>query len=161
MSLRHKLVPHHLQALRVIPRGDNVEIVLKGSTMTERKARFSSAHGLPYGGQQMPKGVDFYAEMAARVFGAGLAKIVPMTESEAKEYGPQWGSFIRAGDPGSIMYSRIPPERPEHRDEMVAYLRDHCLPVAKRHAVGMPEAGEPDDRQQIRRMMAYLESLSY
>lgn len=74
----------------------------------------------------------------------------PMTEREAQEYGPQWGSYINSGDPGYIMYTRIPPEQPGHRDDMVHYLEHYCKRLA-----------EPADVVEIDRMCAYLRSLEY
>ena len=74
----------------------------------------------------------------------------PMTEREAQEYGPQWGSYISSGAPGYIMYTRIPPEQPEHRDMMVDWLESHCRPIA-----------EPVDVVEIDRMCAYLRALEY
>lgn len=59
-----------------------------------------------------------------------------MTRDEAAEYIPQWGSLMRSGDPGYIAYTAIPPERPEHRDDMVAWLRG-CLPRAEGEDVGL------------------------
>lgn len=85
----------------------------------------------------------------------------PMTASEAQEYGPQWGSLITNGDPGYIMYTAIPPEQPEHRDEMVAWLRDHCLPLAREGCDEQGDEFEYSDVEQIGRMIAYLEALTY
>lgn len=78
-----------------------------------------------------------------------------MTEAEAREYVPQWGSYMRAGDPGYIMYTAVPPERAEHRDEMAAHVRSHCLPIA--HS----EHGEPEDVERLRDLLAYLAALEY
>lgn len=76
--------------------------------------------------------------------------IEPMTRSEAAEYIPQWGSFMRAGDPGACAYGAIPPETAQHRDTLVAYLRDTCTPLA-----------EGDDVDELPRAIAYLKSLPY
>jgi hypothetical protein len=91
----------------------------------------------------------------------------PMTATEAREYGPQWGSYMTSGDPGYIMYTAIPPEEAAHRDTMVAYLKEHCLPIAERNAYAAvmtdPDSEEPceDDVDKIDRMVAYLEALTF
>ncbi len=85
----------------------------------------------------------------------------PMSADEAREYGPQWGSYMRDSDPGYIMYTAIPPERAEHRDEMVAWLHDRCLLQARE---GCPEHGdeyEYSDVEMLYRMIAYLEALAF
>lgn len=86
------------------------------------------------------------------------AHLDPMEAWEAAEYGPQWGSYMTSGDPGYIMYTAIPPERPEHRDTMVSYLRDHCEPRA---SVSVIDDEEYTDSEQIARMIAYLEALEF
>lgn len=88
-----------------------------------------------------------------------LQELEPMTEVEAQDYIPQWGSLVSNGDPGYICYTAIPPEAPEHRDTMIAWLRD-CIPDAEQHlAEGHDEfAGDPE---QLQRAIAYLEALTY
>jgi hypothetical protein len=78
-----------------------------------------------------------------------------MTEAEAVAYAPQWGSYINNSDPGYIMYSVIPPEQAAHRDEMVAHIKGHCLPIAT------GPHGEEGDEDELGRLVAYLEGLSY
>jgi hypothetical protein len=85
----------------------------------------------------------------------------PMTASEAAEYGPQWGSYMTAGDPGYIMYTAIPPERPEHRDTMVSWLEDRCLPLAREGCDEEGDEYEWSGVEMIKRMCAYLRSLEY
>lgn len=85
----------------------------------------------------------------------------PMTAEEAQEYGPQWGSLVTSGDPGYIMYTAIPPERAEHRDTMVAWLRDKCLPIAREGSDEEGDEFEYSDVEMLNRMVAYLEGLSY
>lgn len=85
----------------------------------------------------------------------------PMTAAEAQECGPQWGSYISSGDPGYIMYTAIPPERPEHRDAMVEWLEGHCLPLAREGCDEEGDEYEWSDVEMIKRMCAYLRSLDY
>jgi hypothetical protein len=87
----------------------------------------------------------------------------PMTEAEAQNYAPQWGSYMTAGDPGAIMYSRIPPETAEHRDEMVKHIEESLYPLAAEGDAGPDEENdyEYNDSQMLRRLVEYLESLSY
>lgn len=80
--------------------------------------------------------------------------IKPMSESEASEYIPQWGRYMSDSDPGAIAYSAIPPECREHRDAMVAWLRDECLPIANGW-----HPDDPDDAEQLERAIAYLNNL--
>lgn len=93
--------------------------------------------------------------------------VEPMTAAEAAAYGPQWGSYMNSYDPGYIMYTAIPPEEPEHRDTMVEWLREHCLPLARADAAkGWPERSEDEDEdedepERVERMIAYLEALTY
>jgi hypothetical protein len=90
-----------------------------------------------------------------------MSKLEPMTEAEAAEYGPQWGSLMTNGDPGYIMYTAIPPEAPAHRDIMVAWLRDHCLPLAREGCAEEGDEFEYSDVEMLKRMIAYLEALEY
>ncbi len=84
-----------------------------------------------------------------------------MSASEAQEYGPQWGSLVTNGDPGYIMYTAIPPEEPEHRDTMIDYLRNECLPIAREGSDEEGDEYEYSDVEMILRMIGYLESLTY
>lgn len=87
-----------------------------------------------------------------------MAHIDPMTEREAQECAPQWGSFIRNSDPGYIMYTAIPPEQAAHRDEMVAFIKSHCMAAAQRNV----DAGDfLDGPEELARLVAYLDGLTY
>lgn len=85
----------------------------------------------------------------------------PMTAGEAAEYIPQWGSYIRDGDPGYIAYTAIPPVEAAHRDEMVKYLRDTCLPIAREDSDETGDEFEYSDVEMLQRAIAYLEGLEY
>lgn len=87
----------------------------------------------------------------------------PMTAKEAADYGPQWGSMVTNGDPGAIMYSAIPPETAEYRDQMVAYIESALYPLAAEGDAGENEENEYEynDSQMLRRMVAYLKGLDY
>ena len=85
----------------------------------------------------------------------------PMAAAEAQAYIPQWGSLISSGDPGYIAYTAIPPERAEHRDEMVRWLRDHCRPIALEESGEDGDEFEWSDPEQLDRACEYLESLKY
>lgn len=67
----------------------------------------------------------------------------PMTKAEALDYAPQWGSYIRAGDPGAVMYG-IDINPP---DMSLAYL-----------ATLYSEADQLSDVLQLRRLAMWLES---
>jgi hypothetical protein len=79
----------------------------------------------------------------------------PLDEAEAAEYVPQWGSYMTSGDPGAIMYSRVPPEAPEHRDSMVRYIRTHCYTIAD------GPHGEEEDKLKLRQLVRYLLDLEF
>lgn len=85
----------------------------------------------------------------------------PMDSSEAADYIPQWGSYMWDGDPGAIAYSAIPPETAEHRDSLVAYLRDDCQPIAREGSDEDGDEFEWTDVEQLDRAIEYLESLEY
>ena len=84
----------------------------------------------------------------------------PMTRAEAQEYIPQWGSYIRAGDPGAIAYGYTPPESAEVRDRLVSYLRDECLPLAEAEGYSSDEY-EYGDADMLNRAIKYLNSVRY
>ena len=49
-------------------------------------------------------------------------------------YAAQWGSYVRDGDPGAVMYTfdehfRFANET--HRQALIDYIDDHCLPIAR------------------------------
>jgi hypothetical protein len=87
-------------------------------------------------------------------------QVEPLEEEEAAEYVPQWGSFMTSGDPGAIMYSKVPPEAPEHRDAMVRYIRGHCYPIADQDGKEETE-DEYSDAQMLRRLVRYLLDLEF
>jgi hypothetical protein len=77
----------------------------------------------------------------------------PMTRSEARDYAPQWGSYINAGDPGACMYGLDSKGRPAdafNRDLMVAHIDDYCLPIA-----------EPDNVPLLESLKAYLTGFTF
>lgn len=87
----------------------------------------------------------------------------PMTADEAREYAPQWGSYMTAGDPGAVMYGAIPPECAEHRDAMIRHIKSDLYPLALEADDGPDEESEYEwnDSQMLRRLVAYLESIQY
>lgn len=72
------------------------------------------------------------------------------------QYVPQWGSFISNGDPGACAYGAIPPERAEHRDTLVTYLRDVCLPIARE---GSDEEGDEFEFSDVEMLEMCIETL--
>lgn len=82
-----------------------------------------------------------------------------MSTNEARDYIPQWGSMMTAGDPGAVAYGAIPPETAEHRDSLVAYLSE-CKTLAE-HNGAPPSDSDSDDRVELARAIAYLESIDY
>lgn len=88
--------------------------------------------------------------------------VEPLDEAEAAEYVPQWGSYMTAGDPGAIMYSRVPPEEAAHRDSMLRYVRAHCYPIADSGINDSDlDEGDESDKVKLRRLAAYLKGLDY
>lgn len=82
----------------------------------------------------------------------------PMTRGEALEYAPQWGSYMRAGDPGAYMYSEFPDAR--HAREALAYIESDCLPIARRgDCCGTAGPCESDVRE-LERLALYLEPIA-
>lgn len=47
----------------------------------------------------------------------------------AADYAPQWGSYMRADDPGACMYGN--PADPDTAKLMAAHVRADCVPIAK------------------------------
>lgn len=84
--------------------------------------------------------------------------IAPMSEDEARLVAPQWGSYVRSGDPGAIMYSAIPPERAEHRDAMIAHIDGHCMESAR---INVAAGDFLDGPAELVALRAYLEGLEY
>ena len=89
-----------------------------------------------------------------------MTDLEPMTRNEARDYIPQWGSFMRAGDPGAIAYGSIPPATKEQRDALVSYLRNDCLPIAQSDGQESDEF-EYGDVDMLQRAITYLESIPY
>ena len=81
----------------------------------------------------------------------------PMDTTTARDYIPQWGS----DGSGAIAYSTIPPESPEARDSLVAYLRDECRPLAIEEGATDGDEYEWSDVEMIDRAIEYLESIDY
>lgn len=81
----------------------------------------------------------------------------PMTREEASEYAPQWGSYVRTGDPGACMYGDL-------EDRVTARLCLAHLPECEAiaHAGTCCEAdGNPceADLEELARLRLYLESV--
>lgn len=93
--------------------------------------------------------------------------VTPLSESEAADLAPQWGSYMTSADPGAIMYSRVPPEEAAHRDSMLRYIRAKLYPIADERAAEFEgrrtrEAIEArGDAAKLRRLAAYLKGLRY
>jgi hypothetical protein len=84
-------------------------------------------------------------------FGDWLERRGPMKAIEAAEYAPQWGSFIRAGDQGAVMYSRL-------TDDPAAVLA-HVESVLIPEADASPYPEHAFDPIELRRLAAYLKAL--
>lgn len=77
-----------------------------------------------------------------------------MTLAEARDYAPQWGSYMTAGDPGAVMY--CDPGDPDAKAPMAAYIKATLLPECReRLAAGDSELdGDPE---RLESLLAYLE----
>jgi hypothetical protein len=84
-------------------------------------------------------------------FGDWLDKRGPMKAIEAAEYAPQWGSYIRAGDDGAIMYCRLT----EDPAAVLAHVESVLIPEAD----ASPYPEHAFDPIELRRLAAYLKSL--
>lgn len=80
-----------------------------------------------------------------------MAESGAMSAREAADYAPQWGSLIRSGDPGAVMYCRLE----EAPAAALAYVQTHCLPIAD-----SGDSGDWRDVLEVRRLAAYLKSLT-
>jgi len=72
-----------------------------------------------------------------------------ISPGQAYAIASQWGSYMRAGDPGAVFYSFPPadatPQGPRHRAELVAYTKD-CLKGTK-----------GADRAELKSLLAFFE----
>lgn len=81
-----------------------------------------------------------------------------MTEEEIHNYIKSCGSYMNDSDPGYICYTALPPEKIEHRDEMVDWLRKTCRPRILKNEDNLYSEGE---LERIDTSIKYLENLIY
>lgn len=87
-----------------------------------------------------------------------MSSLEPMTRAEAIEYAPQWGSYMRAGDPGAYMYSEFPDAR--HAIAALDYIESDCLPIARRGDCCDADGPCESDLEELARLALYLESIA-
>lgn len=81
-----------------------------------------------------------------------------MNASEAADYAPQWGSFMRDGDPGACMYGD--PADASTARLMIEHIDSDCLPIAKAGlCCGESGAECESDVERLGELRAYLESV--
>lgn len=76
-----------------------------------------------------------------------------MNLAEAREYAPQWGSLIRTGDPGAVMYGD--PSETETARAMLAHIESDLLPKVKARAHGWTAT----DEKELGRLASYLRTV--
>jgi hypothetical protein len=87
-----------------------------------------------------------------------MTRLAAMTRGEALDYAPQWGSYVRAGDPGAYLYSEFPDAR--HARAALDYIESDCLPIARAgDCCGTAGACEADLRE-LERLALYLEPIA-
>lgn len=75
-----------------------------------------------------------------------------ITPRQASAIASQWGSYISAGDPGSVFYSLSPndarPHDEHHRLRCIAYT-DRCIDIATQRS---HQTGHRDDAEDLREL---------
>lgn len=87
-----------------------------------------------------------------------MTRLTAMTRGEALDYAPQWGSYVRAGDPGAYFYSEFPDAR--HAQCGLDYLESDCLPIARDGNCCGTAGACPDDVRELERLALYLEPIA-
>ena len=79
-----------------------------------------------------------------------------MTSKEACAYAAQWGSYIRAGDPGACMYGFSPEDcrlqSEEHRRSCLDWIDNHCVPAVQAD----PSRFDADELKKLAALREYL-----
>lgn len=83
-----------------------------------------------------------------------------MGEQEARDYAPQWGSLMRDGDPGAVMYGN--PADPADAAAMLAYTESDLLPGARaKYGLATENTqARADDVADLERLAAYLRTVT-
>lgn len=83
-----------------------------------------------------------------------------MTPKEFWLRAAMWGSYVRNGDPGAVMYGfdeRGEVQSEEHRAACIAYLDTHCRPIAKANDGGQDALKSPYEKE-VNELIDYLKT---